>query len=333
MSFKNIDIPIIEHLSENFFINEEKLSDKLSISREDVKKQIQLLKKLGYNFYIDNLKGYRIIKRPDILLPFEIKNNLATRYIGKSVYYFPELTSTNSVANQMVRENTDKIPEGTIVIADKQGAGKGRSGKKWFSPVGGVWFSVVLYPKVDPSHISLMTLTAAVAVVKAINRLYSQININIKWPNDILINGRKVCGILTEMNTEGKKIKWIIVGVGINVNNCSYQLPEDISKGTISLKEVTGKSISRVKLIQHLCIELEKVYEVLKEKSYSAILEEWKSYNNIIGKEIKVNTGENIITGKAIDINEKGTLIIKTKIGEIKEIISGIVSPLKNGEG
>lgn len=326
------NFPIIDHLSEDSFIKEEKLSEILLTSIQDIKKQILQLKELGYEFCIDGQGGYRIINRPDILLPFEIKRNLTTRYIGKNIFYFTELTSTNSIASELLRENTNKIPEGTIVIAEKQSVGKGRSGKKWFSPAGGIWLSVVLYPELDPSHMSFITLMTAVAVVKAIEKLLPKIELQIKWPNDILISGRKVCGILTEMSTEGRNIRWVIVGIGINVNNCSFQLPRHISNDSISLKETVGHSVSRLKLLNYLCSELEKSYWVFKEKGFSEILEEWKSYNNIIGKYVEVNSGNKIITGRAIDINEKGALIIKTKDEKIKEIISGTISTLTGKE-
>jgi biotin-[acetyl-CoA-carboxylase] ligase BirA-like protein len=158
-------------------------------------------------------------------------------------------------------------------------------------------------------------------------KLFPQTNIQIKWPNDVLIDNRKVCGILTEMSTVANTIKWVIVGIGINANNDSTHLPEEIRENTLSLKEVSGQSIIRANFIRNLCIELEGYYELLKKGDSALILKEWKSYNNILGKRIDVNIGDKIITGKAIDISEKGALILKTDTGEIEEIISGSVLP------
>ncbi len=322
---KSVEIPVLYYLSEDNFISRRQLESWLGISRVAVRKQIQELEKLGYHIAADTRKGYQIVYRPDILLPFEIKNKLTTRYVGQTIYYFPELTSTNIIARQMVLEKTDKIPEGTIVIAEKQSGGKGRLGKTWFSPAGGIWLSIILYPEIISSYIPLITLMAAVAVVKTIKRLFHQIKVQIKWPNDLLINDRKVCGILTEMCTVTKNIQWVIVGIGINANNDSYGLPEDIRKSSISLKEITGQPIPRAMLVQYLCTELEKFYGMFKRKDFSLILEEWKRYNNIIGKNIRLDTGKRIISGEAVNITDRGALIFKTDEGKTIEIISGTI--------
>lgn len=329
MNLKSRDIPILRYLSKNYFIGLEELSNRLLLSEEDIEKQVEQLKQLGYNLSINKQKGYRIIARPDILLPSEIKNKLTTRYMGQSIYYYPELISTNITANQLTGEKGNKTREGTIVIAEKQSGGKGRADKRWISPPGGIWLSIILYPEVVPSQISLITLMTAVAVTKTIIQLFPYTKVQIKWPNDVLINNRKVCGILTEVNTVANTIKWVIIGIGINVNNDFLCLPADIRENSLSLKEVTGQSIKRVNFIRHLCIELERFYELLKKGDFLAILEEWKLYNNILGKKVDVNIGEKIITGEAIDINEKGALIFKTDTGEIKEIISGIVNLIR----
>lgn len=327
MNLKSPDIPILHYLSEESFVGIEELSDKLVLSEADIEKQVKQLQQLGFYLATDSQKGYRIISRPDILLPFEIKNKLTTRYMGQTIYYFPELVSTNITANQLAAGKADKIREGTIVIAEKQSKGKGRAEKRWISPPGGIWISIILYPKTIPSQMPLITFAAAVAVTRTIIKLFPQANVRIKWPNDVLIDNRKVCGILTEMSTVVNIIKWVIVGIGINVNNDSSHLPGGIRENTISLKEVTGRSIARANFVRHLCIELERFYEILKKGDISLIMEEWKLHNNVLGKKIKVNIGEQIIAGEVSDINEKGALILKTDTGEIKEIISGIILP------
>lgn len=327
MNLRSLDIPILPYLSEEYFTGTEELSERLLLSEADIEKQAEQLRQLGYNLSLDAQKGYRIISRPDILLPLEIKNGLTTGYIGQNIYYFPELISTNITANQLAGGRLDKIREGTIVIADRQSRGKGRAEKRWISPPGGIWVSIILYPDTIPSRMSLITLMAAVAVAKTIIKLFPQTNVQIKWPNDVLIDNRKVCGILTEMSTVANIIKWVIVGIGINANNDSTHLPEEIRENTLSLKEVSGQSIIRANFIRNLCIELEGYYELLKKGDSALILKEWKSYNNILGKRIDVNIGDKIITGKAIALSEKGALILKTDTGEIEEIISGSVLP------
>ncbi len=325
MNLKSISVPVLSYLSEEHFITIEELCHQLSLSRIVIEKQIKQLQKLGYELALDDQKGYRIISRPDILLPFEIQNRLTTCYIGHTIYYFPELSSTNIVARQKLIEKKDKMPEGTIIVAEKQSGGKGRLGKRWYSPQGGIWLSTIFYPEIALSHISLITPMTAVAVARTIHKLFPHIGVEIKWPNDLLIDNRKVCGILTEVSTEAQKMKWIIVGIGINANNDSTKLPEDIRKYSISLTESTGQLIPRATFVCYLCSELENWYEKLKKKEFLPILKEWKLYNNIIGKKVIVDTGGKIITGEALNLNERGALILKTDKGETREIISGTI--------
>jgi len=315
---------ILKYFKEKEYISGEILAQKLGISRVAVWKQIQKLKNMGYKILSDQNLGYCLISRPDILLPQEIKNNLSTSYIGEKIYYFTELESTNIIAKEKALLKKEKIAEGTIIIAEKQVGGKGRLGREWFSPAGGIWLSIILYPQLSPSYIPRITLTTAVAVVKTIEKV-GRIKALIKWPNDILIKGKKLCGILAEMNAELDLINWVVVGIGINVNINQEEFPEDIRDNSISLKEVLGKEISRVKLIQIFLKEFEKYYEKLKRKEFPSILEEWKLYSHTLGKKIKIHIGEKIISGKVIDINEEGALILEKENGKLVKIISGTI--------
>ena len=315
---------ILKYLREKEYVSGEVLAKKLGISRVAVWKQIQKLKDMGYKIISDQNLGYCLISRPDLLLPQEIQRGLSTNYIGKEIYYFPELKSTNIIAKEKTLHRAEGINEGTLIIAERQSAGKGRLGRKWFSPAGGIWLSIILYPQLSPSYISRITLMTAVAVVKAI-KICTQIESQIKWPNDILINEKKVCGILTEMSAELDIINWVVVGIGINANIDHQDFPEDIQKNTISLKEILGKKVLRVKLVQTFLQEFEKYYESLKRREFSSILKEWKLYSHTLGKKIRVDMGERIITGEAMDINEEGALILKKGDGELVEIISGTI--------
>jgi BirA family biotin operon repressor/biotin-[acetyl-CoA-carboxylase] ligase len=288
-------------------------------------KQIQKLKDIGYKIISDQNLGYCLVSRPDLLLPQEIQRGLSTNYIGKEIYYFPELKSTSIIAKEKALHGAEGIGEGTLIIAERQSAGKGRLGREWFSPAGGIWLSIILYPQLSPSYISRITLMTAVAVVKAI-KICTHIKSQIKWPNDILINEKKVCGILTEMSAELDIINWVVVGIGINANIDLRDFPEDIQENTISLKETSGKEISRVKLAQTFLQEFEKYYEKLKRKEFPFILKEWRLYSHTLGKKIRVDIGERIITGEAMDISESGVLILKKEDGELIEIISGTIA-------
>lgn len=287
-------------------------------------KQIQKLKNMGYRIKSNQNLGYCLISRPDLLLPQEIQNGLSTNYIGQKIYYFSQLVSTNIIAKEKATYKEVGVNEGTIIITERQSAGKGRLGRRWFSPAGGIWLSIILYPQLSPSYIPRVTLMTAVGVAKAIER-YAQIKAQIKWPNDILINNKKVCGILTEMSAELDIINWVVVGIGINVNIKRQEFPKDIRERTTSLKEVLGKEISRVKLVQIFLQEFEKYYELLKKRESFTILNEWKLRSHTLGKKIKVNIGEKVIEGEAIDISEEGALMLKKKDGELIEIISGTI--------
>ncbi|MGB6607998.1 MAG: biotin--[acetyl-CoA-carboxylase] ligase, partial [Atribacterota bacterium] len=269
---------ILKFLREKEYVSGEVLAKKLDISRVAVWKQIQKLKGIGYKITSDQNLGYCLISRPDLLLPQEIQRGLSTNYIGKEIHYFPELKSTNIMAKEKALHIEERIAEGTLIITERQSAGKGRLGREWFSPAGGIWLSIILYPQLSPSYISRITLMTAVAAVKAIE-ICTQIEPQIKWPNDILINEKKVCGILTEMSAELDIINWVVVGIGVNVNIDHQRFPEDIQANTISLKEVSGEEVLRVKLAQTFLQEFEKYYEKLKRKEFSSILKEWKLYS------------------------------------------------------
>ena len=315
---------ILKFLREKEYVSGEALANKLSISRVAIWKQIQKLKDTGYKIISDQNLGYCLVSRPDLLLPQEIQRGLSTKYIGKEIYYFPELKSTNIIAKEKALHRAEGINEGTLIIAERQSAGKGRLGREWFSPAGGTWLSIILYPQLSPSYISRITLMTAVALVKAI-KICTQIKSQIKWPNDILVNEKKVCGILTEMSAELDIINWVVVGIGVNVNIKQQEFPKDIRERTTSLKEVLGKKVLRIKLAQVFLQEFEKYYEMLKRREFSFILKEWKLYSYTLGKKIRVNMGERIITGETMDINESGALILKKEDGELIEIISGTI--------
>ena len=315
---------ILKYLREKEYVSGEVLARKLKISRVAVWKQIQKLKDMGYKITSDQNLGYCLVSHPDLLIPQEVQRGLSTNYIGEKIYYFPELESTNIAAKEKALHRAEGMSEGTLIITERQSAGKGRLGREWFSPAGGIWLSIILYPQLSPSYISRITLMTAVAAVKAIE-ICTQIEPQIKWPNDILINEKKVCGILTEMSAELDIINWVVVGIGVNVNIDHQRFPEDIQANTISLKEVSGEEVLRVKLAQTFLQEFEKYYEKLKRKEFSSILKEWKLYSHTLGKKIRVDMGERIITGEAIDINEEGALILKKEDGELIKIISGTI--------
>jgi BirA family transcriptional regulator, biotin operon repressor / biotin---[acetyl-CoA-carboxylase] ligase len=324
MNFKEIDIPVLLYLSDKKYITGERLSKHLGISRVAVWKQIQKVKKLGYHIAAGGNKGYIIISRPDILLSVEIQSNLHTRYIGKQIYYYDRVDSTNSVAKDFIKDKEMNLQEGTVIIANEQSAGRGRLGRTWHSPHGGIWISIVLFPDLEPAYISKITLMTAVVLIQSLKALFD-IPVLIKWPNDIIIEDKKLCGILTEMSAESDKINYVVVGIGINANIKIEKFPKEIQGQSTSLEEILGKQITKIKLTQLLFENFEKYYDLLLRKQFSTILKEWKLNAQTLGKRITIISGEQSITGEAVDITTEGALVIKTEDGNKVQILSGTV--------
>ena len=233
-----------------------------------------------------------------------------TKIIGKNIYHFKTIDSTNLYAKKLVKKDT---PDGTVVIADMQKKGRGRKERYWFSPPGGLWFSVILYPNIHPEQAMLLTMTAAVSTAQAIKKI-TNLDPEIKWPNDLLIKGKKLCGILTELEAEKDLIKYAVIGIGINVNNKINAELQDIA---ISIKEVKGINISNKILLNEIILKFDYYYQQFIIKKYENIRKIWLSLSKIIGKTVEVHQDENIILGKVNEIDKNGHLIINTSKGEV----------------
>lgn len=311
---------ILESLYENKgeYVSGADLASKIGISRTEIWEHIQSLKDDGY--IIDSSpEGYRLVKTPDLLLPYEIKRGLGTKYIGSKIYYFKEVDSTNDVAKELAAEDAK---EGTVVIAETQRRGKGRLGKRWISPPGGVWMSLILKPKILPVHAPRLTLVTGIAAAKTIKN-ECELDVGIKWPNDILIDEKKACGILTEVSAKGDKINHIVVGVGIDANVDVDLFPAELREGATSLKRELGRDIPRAKLVQRFLENFENVYDEFKEAKFPDLLREWRRFSKTIGSYVKVKTKGGVIEGEAVGINRDGALIIELDDGSLKKIIGG----------
>lgn len=250
----------------------------------------------------------------------EISKDLNTRYIGKNLYIYNEVSSTNTIA-QFLSQNG--IGNGSVVVAEKQTAGRGRSGKSWESPLGGVWLSVMLTPDVDYSKIPLITLATGVAVAKALERIGVE-NPEIKWPNDIMINGKKVCGILTEGVTNFNSIKNVIIGVGIDANLSIEDFPKELQAKTTSLEIELERKINENLLIKIFLEELEQTIELFNSEAYEEILREWRKRSYTIGKIVEVKKPhKKPYDGYAIGISKEGALIVEKSDGSLEKVISG----------
>lgn len=251
------------------------------------------------------------------LSPSSITRNLTTRFIGQRVIYFPSLTSTMDIARQEAQKGT---VEGTIIVVEEQTAGRGRIKRAWISPKGCVAFSVILYPSV--AQLPYLIMIASLAVVRSIKEV-TGLKPDIKWPNDILVNGKKVCGILIENEIKGANVKYGIIGVGINVNLNLADFPEIMSIAT-SLSDELGKGVSRLNIIRHILIEIEKLYLALQ--AGESVFEEWRGCLVTLGKKVQVSAGEIKYKGIAESADRDGSLLLRLEDGSLTRIVAGDVS-------
>ena len=306
------------------FVSGESIAGELGISRTAVWKHIQKLRDNGYAIISRERRGYKLKDAPDLLLPSEIQIGLDTQIIGKEMEYRPSVDSTNRLAKALAYHGA---AEGTIVVAEEQTGGKGRLERKFFSPRGkGIWFSVILRPNFLPHDAPKCTLMAAVAVAEAMARF--NMKAQIKWPNDIMFDGRKLVGILTEITGEIAKITYLVVGIGINVNISRDEFPEELQDVAASLSEICGEEISRVKLFRAVLEEFDKLYREINSSGFDNVLKIWRKYNITLGKNVRVvsaiDDGETF-TGRAVDLNSDGALIVETDNG-LRAVYAGDVS-------
>jgi BirA family biotin operon repressor/biotin-[acetyl-CoA-carboxylase] ligase len=315
----NIKDKILEKLiaSRGEPVSCERLASELSVSRSAIWKHIKSLRDEGYAIESSTNLGYSLISTPDLLTPGEIKAGLKTSVIGKDIHYFKETESTNTIA----REIANTVGEGVVVIAESQTQGRGRLGRKWLSPEGGIWLSIILKPKIQPLYAPRITLLAGVAVAKTIRSIGLQARI--KWPNDVLINEKKVCGILTEIEAEIDLIDHCVVGIGIDANVDTESFPEDVRESSTSLKKELGHEINRVEFVQGLLEEFESLYLKFQNEGFPSILEEWRNMSSTIGEWVKITTQTKTIYGEAIGVDNDGALILETGEGQLEKIVAG----------
>ena len=291
------------------YISGQELCNRFGVSRTAVWKAINQLKEAGYEIEAQQNKGYRLMAAPDLMTEAEIKSLMHTEWVAKEVLYFDTIDSTNTKAQELAEKG---YPSGTLVVADKQESGKGRRGRSWVSPSGtGIFMTLMIKPDINPNNASMLTLVAALAVAKAITSVTGEEAL-IKWPNDIVVNGKKVCGILTEMNAQFDYINHIVVGIGINVHNESF--PEEISQMASSLMiEAGGKRFHRAQIIAETMSYFEQYYDTfLKTQDLSALVREYDELLVNMNKAVRVLDPKEPVDGKAMGITPKGELIVDT---------------------
>lgn len=316
---------ILEFLRQNNQepVSGEEISKQLEISRTAVWKHIQTLKSEGYTIESVPKRGYILHEAPDRLFPQEIQSRLETKWLGHNICYKDSVDSSNNLAKVLANAGCE---DGLIVVAEEQGAGKGRLSRGWISPhAKGIWFSVVLKPPFLPQEASKCTLMAAVAVVKAINSIKG-VKASIKWPNDILLNGRKLVGILTEMNAEFGHINYVVIGIGINTNATADDYPDEVKELAVSVADAATEPFTRVQLLADILKNLELLYEAACKEGFAPILDEWRKYSCTLCQEVKVIAPDMTYFGTAIDIDEEGLLIVRKKDGSLDKVVAGDVS-------
>nr|AXJ99421.1 Biotin--protein ligase [Paenibacillus brasilensis] len=303
------------------YVSGEEISRRLSVSRTAVWKQINKLRELGYNIEASSRRGYRIVSRPDRLEVSKLAHSLNTQSFGKRIVILDSTVSTQQDAMRLAEEGA---PEGTVVLAEEQTAGRGRLGRRWFSPRGkGVWMSIVLRPTQPMAFTPQLTLLTGVALCRAIRRL-TGVEAGIKWPNDLLIHGRKMSGILLESAAEDQRVRYCIAGIGIDVNLNRDDYPEELSQVGTSLKIEAGREIDRTELIAAVLGEMEQLCRLYAEQGFQPIAMLWEALSVTINRTVRAHTGQGVaVEGTAVGLDPSGALVVETDQGERIQVISG----------
>ena len=326
-SFDNIGLlKILNFLEshESEYLSGQDLSDILKISRVAVWKHIKKIQSLGYKIESKQKLGYRLINETEKLLPWEVCKNLTTKFIGKRVYYFDEIDSTQNFALELSTKDNEN---GTIVIAQKQIDGRGRLKRKWYSPEGGLWFSIIIKPKFEVFDATIIPIASSLALCLAIETVHN-IKVNVKWPNDITISGKKVAGMLVDANIQANSIENFVLGVGINFRINTLQMTKALKNspnyyGVTSLFTTKDK-VTQMKLFNQFLVELEQVLDNLTNGGKNEIIKKWSKRTDMFGRHVKINTSKGKILGVAKKVDNEGALIIKTKVGNERIFVGDV---------
>jgi BirA family biotin operon repressor/biotin-[acetyl-CoA-carboxylase] ligase len=310
--------------AENSGVSGADLSQQLGITRAAVWARIEELRRLGYDIDASPHLGYRLRNDPDLLVADDLIARLGkTEIIGRDIRVFQQTTSTNDVIEKLAR---DRVKEGVVVFAESQTRGRGRLGRKWLSPAGkGLWFSVLLRPDLRPQEATQLTIAAATALWRAI-RGETGLSATIKWPNDLLLRGRKVAGILTEMNAELDHIKHLILGVGLDVNLTAGEFPAELRKLATSLRAELGKPVLRAALATAILRELDHDYARICAGRFPDVADEWEARCTTVGQLVAITVGDRTVRGRVESLDDDGALLLRTEHGRIERIVGGDVS-------
>jgi len=301
------------------FVSGEEISRKLNVSRTAIWKQVRKLEAEGYRIEAVPRVGYRIVERPSRLSLTELQSKLETRSFGRHAHLREAVPSTQDVLRELAEQGA---PEGTLVLAEQQTQGRGRMGRHWASPAGkGVWMSLLLRPDIPLQHTPQLTLLAAVALSRAIARVVP-LEIGIKWPNDLLVGGRKISGILLESAAEDERIRYIVAGMGISVNLEEADFPPEVLQKAISLRMAAGYPVDRMAIIAAALEEFERLYELYAAQGFEPIRALWEAHSVTLGREVTLHTPQGDITGVPEALDELGGLRVKLRDGSMRTVYS-----------
>ncbi len=300
------------------------LSQELGVSRAAIWARIESLRGLGYEIEAGPHLGYRLLGSPDLLHAEDLQARLGPGHlVGRDIRVFQQTTSTNDVIEKLAR---DGVKEGAVVFAESQTGGRGRMGRKWVSPAGkGLWFSLLLRPELRPQQATQLTVASAVALHQAIHRI-TGLSAEIKWPNDLLLRGRKVAGILTEMHAELDRISHLILGIGIDVNLGAADFPADLRRTATSLKVELGKAVSRPELAVAVLAALDAAYARVVGGDFAGLATEWEGHCTTVGAQVAIRAGQREIRGRAESLSEDGALLVRTEHGRLERVVGGDVT-------
>jgi BirA family transcriptional regulator, biotin operon repressor / biotin---[acetyl-CoA-carboxylase] ligase len=297
------------------------LSEELHLSRAAVWARIEDLRQLGYEVEASPHLGYRLVKVPDLLHADDLLARLGeTRVVGRDIRVFEETTSTNDVVERLAR---DGVKEGVVVFAESQTKGRGRLGRSWQSPAKkGLWFSVLLRPDMRPQETTRLTVAAAAALARAIESEAS-LTCDIKWPNDLMIRGRKVAGILTELSAELDHVKYVILGMGVDVNQGLREFAPELRKIATSLRIESGQAVDRAALATTILRELDRDYARVCTGEFEAVADDWSNRCTTLGQEVVISIGSRRISGHAEALDNEGVLLVRTEHGLLERVTGG----------
>ncbi len=321
-----IDIKIIKTLTDkNDYISGAKLGRTLNVSRNTIWKRIEYLRSLGYTIKAIPRKGYLFIGRPENITGQGLAAKLETSLIGKRILVFNDVTSTNDIAKDSAREGAE---EGLVVIANRQSQGRGRRERNWDSIPGGLYFSILLRPRLSLDKIGKITLLAGISIVETLRRIY-QLRVKLKWPNDVLIDGKKICGILTELSANVENVNYIVLGIGINCNQNTDLWSPQLKQIATSLNKAVGRNIDTTYLSKEILMDFERKYFSFIQGDFDQLIGLVKEYSSFLGQTVQIETTTETYLAKAVDINQEGALIVENQKGERLTLWSADVSMRK----